>query len=82
VLKVAYRKHAVRALAGVPPKLAERIRSHISAYARNPRDPSHNAKRLQGQTNLIRLRVGEWRIIFPVVDKHLIIERIAPCGGA
>lgn len=60
---IAYSRAAIRALTRMPRKLAGRIRDKIRAYADNPASLANNVARLRGQDGLLRLRVGDWRIV-------------------
>jgi len=45
--------------------------------------PAGDIKKLRGHTDIYRLRVGDWRIIFSYSDNDtVLIERISPRGGA
>jgi len=59
---VVYSKAALRTLARLPQNLAQRIRGKIREYAANPKAQANNITALQG-SDLIRLRVGDWRVI-------------------
>lgn len=59
---VSYSKPALRSLTRMPRTTAQRIRSKIYEYAADPTSQANNVKALQG-SDLIRLRVGSWRVI-------------------
>lgn len=63
----------------MPANTARRIVAKIEAYATDPSSQQSNVKALKG-ANLIRLRVGDWRVIMQdgVV---LNIINIGPRGG-
>jgi mRNA interferase RelE/StbE len=61
--KVVYSKTAQKALMRIPRNLAIRISEKIAAYASEPEAQAHNVKALQGTDGLLRLRVGDWRVI-------------------
>ena len=44
--------------------------------------PDGDVKRLQGFTNLYRLRIGDWRIIFTMTSTEIYIEDVLPRGSA
>ena len=52
----------------MPRNLANRIRSKIRAYAENPASQAVNVARLRGQDGLLRLRVGDWRVVMRDAD--------------
>jgi len=69
-------------LTKVPGDLRRRLLAALHGLAANPRPAG--CKRLQGQTNLYRVRVGDWRISYAIEDDKLIvlIVEVAPRGGA
>lgn len=46
----------------------------IDAYARDPGSQVTNVKRMKGRGNVLRLRVGDFRVLF--IENHDIIEVI------
>jgi mRNA-degrading endonuclease RelE of RelBE toxin-antitoxin system len=44
--------------------------------------PDGDVKRLQGFTDLYRLRVGDWRITFTMTSTEIFIEAVLPRGSA
>jgi mRNA interferase RelE/StbE len=75
-------RDARRSLRRLPKPLEARIRSAISGLASEPRPPS--CVKLVGFTNLWRIRVGDWRIVYVIEDDQLIIVvvEIGPRGSA
>jgi len=61
--EIAYSKTAQKALMRMPRNWAIRIRDKISAYAADPASQANNVKALQGMDGMLRLRVGDWRIV-------------------
>ncbi|PTE14215.1 type II toxin-antitoxin system RelE family toxin [Phaeovulum veldkampii] len=61
--EIAYSKTAQKALMRMPRNWAIRIRDKISAYADDPASQANNVKALQGMDGMLRLRVGDWRIV-------------------
>ena len=61
--EVLYSKTAQKALMRMPRNWAIRIRDKISAYATDPASQASNIKALQGMDGMLRLRVGDWRIV-------------------
>lgn len=49
----------------------ERLLSEIAELANNPRP--NGCKKLKGYEELYRVRKGDWRIIYQIRDKQLII---------
>jgi mRNA interferase RelE/StbE len=71
-----------KVLAKVPSDLRRRLLTALHGLEADPR-PS-GCRELQGHDELLRLRVGDWRIIYSVQDDRLvvIVIEIAPRGGA
>jgi mRNA interferase RelE/StbE len=67
---VAYRiiisRAAQKALSRLPQSDRERLARAIDALADTPRPPQ--AKALQGSEALLRVRVGDYRVIYRVID--------------
>jgi mRNA interferase RelE/StbE len=49
-----------------------RVFPHIEALADNPRPVG--SRKLQGEKNLWRIRVGEYRVIYSVDDRRRLID--------
>jgi mRNA interferase RelE/StbE len=62
---------AVRDLKAIPERERKRIKTRIDALAENPRP--HGVKALQGGEGYLRLRVGDYRIIYTVLDQVLLV---------
>jgi mRNA interferase RelE/StbE len=56
----------------LPRDLQGRIGAAIDALALNPRPPG--CKRLRGQRDYYRIRVGDWRILYTIEDDVLLVE--------
>jgi len=69
--QVIIHRKAERVLKRLDGDMLERIRKAIRELASEPRPPSH--KKLTGYKNLYRVRVGDWRIIYAIEDKQLIV---------
>jgi mRNA interferase RelE/StbE len=69
----ALRKHRVD---------AERIRRKIAAYASDPAGQANNVKRMKGERRaILRLRVGDFRVLIVEEDDRIVIVDIGPRGG-
>ena len=62
---------ALRQLAELPRPDQKRIKERIDGLAADPRP--HGAKKLRGESDLFRLRSGNYRIIYSVEDVRLIV---------
>jgi len=68
--RIELRPAAARALRKVHPDHRKRIQGAITLLAQDPRPPG--AKRLRGRDGL-RVRVGDYRIIYTVQDEVLLV---------
>jgi mRNA interferase RelE/StbE len=77
---VRYSREAIRTLRRMPRPTAERIREKVAAYAADPAAQARNVTALKGEPGVMRLRVGDWRVIFE--DGAVIaVIRIGPRGS-
>jgi mRNA interferase RelE/StbE len=65
----------------LPHNLSDRIMAKINQLAADPSLQANNVVALKGQ-DVLRLRVGDWRIIFSLSDEEVVIHRVAPRGSA
>jgi mRNA interferase RelE/StbE len=75
--KIAYSNQARKELMRINIEDSQRIRSKIEQYARHPGSLSNNVKRLKGRPAL-RLRVGDWRVIFDESTESIDVLVIGP----
>jgi mRNA interferase RelE/StbE len=68
--RIELRPAAVRALKKLDPPIRRRIQGAITLLAEDPRPPA--ARALRGRPGL-RVRVGDYRIIYTVADDVLLI---------
>ena len=61
--EVVYSKTAQKALMRMPRNWAIRIRDKVNAYATDPVSQANNVKTLQGTDGMLKLRVGDWRVV-------------------
>jgi mRNA interferase RelE/StbE len=80
VRKIAYSKDALKALRRMPREEAHRIRGKIEQYAAEPTSQANNVKTLRGRDGL-RLRVGDWRVIFEDDLGTMNVLLIGPRGS-
>jgi mRNA interferase RelE/StbE len=69
---IEFTKQAIKALERMPRNVAVTIKSKISHVAAAPNDAHNNVTRLQGRPEF-RLRVGDWRVIYRLVDERLVL---------
>ena len=79
---IEFTHQADKALAKFPRNMRELVLGKIEGLARDPFGAA-NVKQLVGQPGW-RLRVGDWRVIYDVQQKRLVVRvlRVAPRGGA
>lgn len=68
--RVEFRPAAARALRKLDPKVRGRIQGSIALLAQDPRPPA--ARALKGRPGL-RVRVGDYRIIYTVQEDVLLV---------
>ena len=73
-------RSVVRVLRKLPRNLRQRLWARIRSLRDEPRP--HGSKALRGY-DLYRVRVGDWRIIYQVRDRELIVlvVRVGPRSG-
>lgn len=80
--RVEYSRDAIKTLARIDRKTGRRIREKLDQLAREPEALANNITVLKGQPDLMRLRVGDWRVIYTERLVVLLVLRIAPRGSA
>ena len=68
---VSIDRAAAKVLLGFPEKDQLRIRDRIDALAANPRPV--DCKKLQGEDGLYRIRSGDYRVVYAIRDKQLVV---------
>ena len=71
---VVVARRAIRSIARLPRKDQQRVRGAIDLLAGEPR-PS-NCVALAGEESVYRVRVGDYRILYEVIDARLVIHVI------
>jgi mRNA interferase RelE/StbE len=67
---------AAREFEALDPTVKERVEAALDQLAVAPLSLRNQIKRLKGQTSL-RLRVGDWRIIFELRSDEILVLMIA-----
>jgi mRNA interferase RelE/StbE len=65
----------------LPRNLSDRIMAKIDQLATDPSSLANNVTALRGE-EVLRMRVGDWRVVFSLADNDLVIHRVAPRGSA
>ena len=79
---VTFSKDALRTLRRMPRNTAVLITEKVAQYARDPESLANNVKSLKGEAEILRLRVGDWRVLFTDDATVVAVIRIAPRGSA
>lgn len=69
--RVTIERDVEKRLARLPRDVRERLATAIDRLEENPRHPG--VTQLTGYSNLYRVRVGDWRIIFTIRDEQLVV---------
>jgi len=68
---IAFAPSAERDFRKLPRAVQLRLSPHIDGFARNPRPPG--ATKLKGAENAWRIRVGDFRILYEIHDRILLV---------
>jgi len=71
VYQVELSRAAEKAIRGLERKMQVRIARRLRQLAENPRP--HDSKKLQGEHGVYRVREGDYRILYEIFDKKLLI---------
>lgn len=69
--QVSITRPALKALAAIDKTQRRRIQAAIDRLADNPRPPG--ARALRGRSGELRIRVGDYRVIYDVYDDQLLV---------
>lgn len=65
-------RRASKAIAALPRREQQRVRAAIDLLAADPRPPGCMA--MSGEAHAYRVRVGDYRIVYEVLDGDLVIQ--------
>ncbi|MGQ0660205.1 type II toxin-antitoxin system RelE family toxin [Sphingosinicella sp.] len=80
--RIVYSRDAQRTLRRIDRATSARIREKIALLARDPEALANNIKALKGHAGLLRLRVGDWRVIYTDDLRVLSVVKIASRGSS
>lgn len=80
--RIEYSKAAQKTLRRIDRATAKRIRSKIELLASDADALANNVKALKGEEGLMRLRVGDWRVIYTDDLVVLLVIKVASRGSA
>lgn len=78
--EVVYRAAALKTLRRMPRPTVRRIRDKIGLYAVTPAALANNVTALKGSDGLIRIRVGDWRVIVKEGAELIDVLDVMPRG--
>lgn len=70
--KIEWKKSAIKELYGLPKDYIPRIIAAVENLVSNPLSPK--VKKLSGSERTYRLRVGNYRVVYEVVQDRLVIH--------
>jgi mRNA interferase RelE/StbE len=70
--QVIFAKSAQKELDKLPKAFGLKVLAKIEVLSDNPRP--HGCKKLEGSQNNYRIRVNDYRIIYSIYDKELIVD--------
>ena len=73
--KIVFARSARKELESLDATVVNRLFPKIVNLAKNPRPKG--CRKLIGENNLWRIRVGEYRVIYAILDKEQIIDVIS-----
>lgn len=73
--QVEFKRSAEKAYAKLPADMKRRIASRLRTLEENPRPDG--VKKLKGEEDLYRVREGDYRIIYTIEDRVLIVLVVA-----
>ena len=68
---VEFSPSAAREFRKLAPEVRRRLSPHIDSLAQDPR--RSGAKKLKGREDLWRIRVGDYRIVYEIRDRTLVV---------
>ncbi len=71
--KILYSTQAIRSYIKLSDDVREQIDKKMLTIAKNPYEKNNNIKSIQGRKHCYRLRMGDFRIIYELVQKELKI---------
>jgi mRNA interferase RelE/StbE len=73
--RVEVARRAVKSLARLPTQEQQRVRAAVDLLSENPRPPG--CVPLEGEPNVYRVRVGDYRIVYKMLDAVLLVHVVA-----
>lgn len=80
--RVEYSREAAKTLFRMDRTTSRRIRQKVNQLASDPEALANNVSALKGGNGLMRLRVGDWRVIYTEDLLVLLVLKVRPRGSA
>lgn len=80
--RIEYSRDAAKTLMRIDRATSKPIRDKIDLLATDPAALANNIRALKGGGGLMRLRVGDWRVIYTADLLVLLVVKVAPRGSA
>jgi len=74
--QIEFSKKSLKAFLKLPQSMQGNLMKKIQRLADNPYAVNNNIKKLQGEDDCYRLRVGDYRVLYRILTKKLMIEVI------
>ena len=78
--QVRHSRDSTRRLKRIDRRTARRIRDKIAVLAADPGALANNISALKGAPGVMRLRIGNWRVIYAETPDVVHVLKIAPRG--
>ena len=78
---IRYEKAAAKSLRRMQRQVAQRILDKIAAWAADPTSVDQNVTEMKGRPGVVRLRVGDHRVLIREVEDAVQVLDIGPRGG-
>ncbi len=72
--QISWRHSAVKELKKIKPSIVAKIVKAVEELANNPRP--RGSKKLTGTNSVYRIRLGDYRVMYEIKDKELVVEVI------
>ncbi len=69
--RIRIERRALKALGALPKRQRTSIRKAVESLRENPRPPG--VKKLLDEQQLYRIRVGNYRVVYQILDKDLLV---------
>ena len=79
--QVRLSRDSTRSLRRADRRTARRIREKIALLAADPEALANNISALKGAPDVMRLRIGNWRVIYVETPEVVEVLKIAPRGS-